>query len=99
MIHSPGQQQIIIVHPVDNVATALIDLKEGSRLTITLGNLETILVVRELVPRGHKVAIEPIESGSPIVKYGEQIGVALASIGPGFHVHIHNVTSTRAQRK
>ena len=56
------------VHPRDNVATALADLKADERsLTITL---------KGPVPFGHKFSLTLIETGSPIIKYGEAIGTA-----------------------
>ncbi len=40
---------------------------------------------------GHKVACRPIPERTPIVKYGQQIGLAATDIKPGAHVHTHNV--------
>ncbi|CAN1554428.1 UxaA Altronate dehydratase [Rhabdaerophilaceae bacterium] len=42
------------------------------------------------VPRGHKIAVEPIAKGAPIMKYGQIIGYAGEDIAPGAHVHVHN---------
>jgi altronate hydrolase len=43
------------------------------------------------VPRGHKVAVRDLASGTPIRKYGQVIGVATAPIAAGDHVHTHNL--------
>lgn len=99
MTDSPERRLVIIIHPTDNVATALEDLDSGSELTILLGQETTKLVVRQPIPRGHKISIKPIQAGMPVIKYGEQIGITRVQIEPGLHVHIHNVTGTRAQRK
>lgn len=45
--------------------------------------------------RGHKFATTAIQTGVPIVKLGEQIGIATHPIEPGDHVHSHNVAPAR----
>lgn len=99
MTDFPERRLVIIIHPTDNVATALEDLDIGSRLTILLEQEKTQLIVKEPIPRGHKISIKPIQTGMPVIKYGEQIGIAQRQIESGAHVHIHNVSGTRAQRK
>jgi len=49
----------------------------------------------DAIPIGHKLAIKPIESGQTIVKYGVDIGRAVAPIGAGAHLHVHNVKTKR----
>jgi len=72
---------------VDDVAVALADLEAGTRVMAS----EVEVVVRETVPRGHKLALRPIRAGQPVRKYGFLIGYAKAEIAPGAHVHTHNV--------
>jgi altronate hydrolase len=43
------------------------------------------------VPKGHKLATALIETGAPIVKFGQIIGFASKPIAPGEWVHEHNV--------
>jgi altronate hydrolase len=43
------------------------------------------------VPKGHKLATAPIETGAPILKFGQIIGFASKPIAPGEWVHEHNV--------
>jgi len=73
----------IILHEKDNVATVL-DSEEKKNL------LEDGTLIEDNIPIGHKVAIHDIMKGQPIIKYGVKIGVALADISRGKHVHIHN---------
>ena len=73
----------IILHEKDNVATVL-DSEEEKNL------LEDGTLIEDNIPIGHKVAIHDIMKGQPIIKYGVKIGVALADISRGKHVHIHN---------
>ncbi len=72
----------IIIHPQDNVAVALDNLKAGETAEVTL--LEDIM-------RGHKFSLKKIAAGEQIVKYGMPIGIARQDIEPGCHVHTHNI--------
>ncbi len=46
---------------------------------------------------GHKVALSCISQGAVIVKYEAPIGVAVADIPRGAHVHVHNTRSVRGK--
>ena len=50
---------------------------------------------RSDIPIGHKVAIRDIAHGDTIIKYGVDIGRAVAAIGAGEHLHVHNVKTKR----
>ena len=84
---------VIVISTADNVATALEALEPG-RVIARDGGAVT---VREAIPRGHKMAIAPIEAGGAVVKYGSSIGTAVTAIVPGAHVHTHNVASGRGR--
>ena len=77
----------------DNVATALRVLDPGD--TILVG--ARAVVARERIPAGHKMATADVAAGTPVVKYGSPIGLALADISAGAHVHTHNLASTRGR--
>ena len=47
------------------------------------------------IPIGHKVALGNIKKGDTIMKYGHDIGKAIADIKKGGHVHVHNVKTKR----
>jgi (2R)-sulfolactate sulfo-lyase subunit alpha len=47
------------------------------------------------IPIGHKVALVNIKKGDTIMKYGHDIGKAIADIKKGGHVHVHNVKTKR----
>jgi hypothetical protein len=83
----------LVISASDNVATALEPLEPGE--AIRTGD-RTVTVV-DRIPRGHKVAIAAIASGTQVVKYGSAIGTATADIPVGAHVHTHNVMSTRGR--
>jgi (2R)-sulfolactate sulfo-lyase subunit alpha len=57
---------------------------------------ETIKITSlDAIPIGHKVALHDIGKGDTIMKYGHSIGKAVASIGKGHHVHVHNLKTTK----
>jgi hypothetical protein len=43
------------------------------------------------IPYGHKIALEEIPEGHPVVKYGETIGFASSHVQEGGWVHTHNM--------
>ena len=67
----------------DDVVTVTRALETGAEVE---GNFTT-----SLVPRGHKVATQRLRPGDPVRKYGQIIGYASDEIGPGDHVHTHNL--------
>lgn len=77
--------KLIRIHPDDNVAVALADIRAGERFD------ELGLIAAEDVARGHKIALCEIRAGEPVVKYGNPIGLAKSDIAPGTWVHVHNV--------
>jgi altronate dehydratase small subunit len=97
-----SRKLIHLLHAADNVATALVELPPGTVVQRpTSGDADatpgTKIEVRSAIPFGHKVALAPIRTGEPVVKYGEVIGLASADIQPGDHVHVHNVESQRGR--
>jgi len=67
----------------DNVAVALRDLSIGEQIDgLTLAND---------IPRGHKLALQPIHSGERVIKYAQTIGYAKTDINNGDHLHTHNI--------
>ncbi len=47
------------------------------------------------VPIGHKIALTDIKKGDTVIKYGQDIGKAVANIKKGEHVHTHNLKTKR----
>lgn len=76
-------EKSIRIHPKDNVAVALTDLRAGEAAAgVTL---------LEDIPAGHKVALTSLHPGDKVVKYGFPIGHATAEVAPGSWLHTHNV--------
>lgn len=83
----------ILLNTKDDVATALTALQAGRTVKV---DLETSAYNTELVDDiafGHKYALRNIAKGEDILKYGLPIGKALADIGVGQWVHVHNCRS------
>lgn len=69
----------------DNLEIALRDLAPGERFG------ENAVTVKNVVPRGHKVAVQDIPAGAKVVRYGQIIGQATTDIATGEHIHVHNL--------
>ncbi|HLX98020.1 MAG TPA: UxaA family hydrolase, partial [Roseiarcus sp.] len=69
--------------PSDNVIIAIDEILAGAEAAPGVK-------ARERVPRGHKMAVVPVDTGAPIRKFGQIIGFASRPIGPGEWVHEHN---------
>ncbi len=82
-------ENIIRINKKDNVAVALISLKEGQRVMLD----DCIITLREDVEMGHKIAIKDIDKGHKVYKYGYTIGYAIKDIRIGQLVHIHNIST------
>lgn len=77
----------------DNVGTTVDDLSAGTEIDADGRSV----VLGEDVPFGHKVALEPVNAGGEVRKYGEVIGTATQDIDVGEWVHTHNCESTRGR--
>jgi (2R)-sulfolactate sulfo-lyase subunit alpha len=88
-----------IVHDKqDTVGVVVVeDVKPGMELTGWIMETdETVtLQAQDAVPLGHKVALKEIQAGDTLLKYGNDIGKAVAAIGKGRHAHVHNVKTKR----
>jgi altronate hydrolase len=87
---------VILLRPSDNVAIASRPIPTD--FTIDLGPHRTPLQTREVIQLGHKVAVEKIDKGSPVYKYGQIIGFASREILPGQWVHVHNICADAFER-
>jgi altronate hydrolase len=86
------REAAVQLHPHDHVAIAKIDLQAGVTLVVEDGgSAQAHLQVRQLIPSGHKVAVQGIAAGEPVHRYGQVIGHARQAILPGEHVHTHNL--------
>jgi altronate hydrolase len=87
MTSQSSDHAVHAIDPRDQVATALRDLEPGEQV-FAFGEAT---VIRDPVPKGHKVAIRAIASGDEVIKFGWPIGRATRDIAPGEHVHVDNM--------
>jgi altronate dehydratase small subunit len=90
-------KKAIVIDSKDNVATLLADVDANDVVQVMMGEKTTETKAREKIQFGHKFAMERINKGQNVVKYGEVIGQATQDIGEGQHVHVHNVESLRGR--
>lgn len=83
------QRLLVKIHPKDTVGIALEALEPPL--------IVNELVVKEKIPKGHKIALKSINQGDLIYKYGYCIGQATENISQGSWVHEHNLTTTLKQ--
>ena len=90
--------QLLVHEKKDTVGVVVVEgLKAGTEMTavVTADNSAFKLKARMDVPIGHKVALADIKKGDTVWKYGQDIGKAVADIGQGEHVHVHNLKTKR----
>lgn len=56
-----------------------------------------IIIAKNDIPFGHKIALFDLAKGDKVIKYNEVIGVATKDIAKGEHVHTHNLSSIRGR--
>lgn len=81
------KQNILKVHPADNVLVALTDLQANEQVTYK-GETYT---VKELIPAKHKFAMVEIPEGGEIIMYGVLVGKAQSLIPIGGLLSTANV--------
>jgi altronate hydrolase len=86
-IESPRSLRL---NPKDNVIVAVDAIAPGTRAQGVTACAR--------IPRGHKMATQPIGKGQPILKFGQIIGFATEPIKPGAHVHTHNCSFAEFER-
>ncbi|QEM08864.1 UxaA family hydrolase [Mucilaginibacter rubeus] len=81
------KQNILKVHPADNVLVALADLQANEQVTYQ----DKTYAVKELIPAKHKFAIVDIPEGGEIIMYGVLVGKAQSPIPVGGLISTANV--------
>lgn len=90
--------QLLVHDKKDTVGVVAVeDLKAGSDMlcVVTADNSSFNMKTKMDVPVGHKIALVDIKKGDTVIKYGQDIGKAVADIAKGEHVHVHNLKTKR----
>ncbi len=80
-------KELIKINSNDNVVIALRNFTVGETIEVESDKI----VLLSDIERGHKIALRDINVGEDILKYGYPIGIAIAAIKKGEHVHVQNV--------
>ncbi len=98
-METPVTPPDFLVHEnADSVGVVVVEgVAAGQMLSGWLMASDETLSIEALdaIPLGHKIALADIATGDTILKYGHDIGKAVAEIGKGRHVHTHNVKTKR----
>ena len=90
--------QLLVHDKKDNVGVVVVEGLQANTdmfCVVTADNSSFNLTAKMDVPIGHKVALADIKSGDTVIKYGQDIGKAVADIKKGDHVHTHNLKTKR----
>jgi (2R)-sulfolactate sulfo-lyase subunit alpha len=89
--------QFLVHDEKDNVGVAVVGINAGDRIAGLVMDTQKNIELKSLmgIPFGHKIALRDLRSGGTIIKYGHDVGRAVANIRKGEHVHIHNVKTKR----
>lgn len=89
----------LLVHDrKDNVGVVVVeDLAADTDMlcVVTEDNSDFRLRARQAIPIGHKVALQDLQPGDTVIKYGQDIGRIVAAAVRGDHVHVHNLKTKR----
>ncbi len=88
-----------LVHDkTDTVGVVVVEnVQPGQELSGWVMETDDTITVKaeDTIPLGHKIALTDVKEGDTLVKYGHDIGRAVAGIGKGHHVHVHNAKTKR----
>jgi (2R)-sulfolactate sulfo-lyase subunit alpha len=82
----------------DSVGVVVVEgTRAGQELTGWIMDQDREIKVRAQsdIPIGHKLAIRELAANDTVIKYGVDIGRAVAAIKLGEHAHVHNIKTKR----
>ncbi|NTZ18058.1 D-galactarate dehydratase [Paenibacillus sp. JMULE4] len=91
--------QALQLHEKDNVAVAVIDCQGSLTITVQPPSNQPFFTITTIedIPFGHKIALQEINKGDIITKYGRPIGRSTAPIKIGGLVGVHNIEGLRGR--
>jgi (2R)-sulfolactate sulfo-lyase subunit alpha len=92
------QTDFIVHDKADTVGVVVVeDMQPGKDATGWIMETDETITVKALdaVPLGHKIALRDIKAGETVLKYGNDVGRAVADVPKGRHVHVHNLKTKR----
>ncbi|HEU5116648.1 MAG TPA: altronate dehydratase family protein, partial [Isosphaeraceae bacterium] len=95
MATAAEERRVVRLKVGDNVAVAARPVPKGAMISVDGIEVQA----SEPIALGHKIALERIEPGQPVRKFGQTIGFASRRIDPGAWVHVHNVNADAFSRE
>ncbi len=87
----------LVISPNDTVANVLEEVAAGEEVAARSGTETALVTALERIPFGFKIALQDVEKGGLVYKYGEAIGKTSRPIRKGELVHIHNLEGARGR--
>ena len=90
--------QFVVHEEGDSVGVVVVEgVRAGDALTgwVMEDDRTISITARGDIPLGHKLAIRDLPVDGTVIKYGVDIGRAVAPIQAGEHLHVHNVRTKR----
>lgn len=89
--------QFLVHEKGDNVGVATVDIKASEVAQGLFMDTQASIEIKPLqdIPLGHKIALTDIAVDGSVIKYGADIGLVVADIKAGEHVHTHNLKTRR----
>lgn len=88
-----------VLHDADDAVGVVVveGVKAGEELTGWIMDEDRYITIKakQDIPIGHKVALKDIPNGGTVMKYGCDMGRAVADIKQGEHAHVHNIKTKR----
>ncbi len=82
-----AREQVLQLHPDDNVVVALVDLPEGTNISCS----GYAVVTTSAIPAKHKLALQAVSLGGMVKMYGVKVGKAMQPIQVGELLTTRNV--------
>jgi (2R)-sulfolactate sulfo-lyase subunit alpha len=90
--------QFVVHDEHDSVGVVVVEgVVSGQELTGWIMDQDKTISCRAAgdIPIGHKLAIRDLAANDTVIKYGVDIGRAVAPIRVGEHAHVHNIKTKR----
>ncbi len=93
-----AKTDIIIHDEKDNVGVIVIEkTTKNQECNCWIMENDKSIQIKSLneIKLGHKIALQDLNEGQTIIKYGHDIGKVVKNIKKGDHVHVHNVKTKK----
>tara|TARA_B100000963_G_scaffold339226_1_gene336781 strand:+ start:6034 stop:6321 length:288 start_codon:yes stop_codon:yes gene_type:complete len=93
-----AKTDIIIHDEKDNVGVIVIEkTTKNQECNCWIMENDKSIKIKSLneIKLGHKIALQDLNEGQTIIKYGHDIGKVVKNIKKGDHVHVHNVKTKK----